>query len=137
MEDDDGFMIIGAKKTKEIRNYDKNDINMCVSNFSKFALFNKEELIDKDVLSKMCFSGEVEKNYIRSLLWKVFLNVLSINNNVEDWVSQVNKQRLDYKHKLKNLNALKKFSGDPLGGTQDVLFIYVSPDGTHFSKTMS
>ena len=122
MEDDDGLMIIGAKKTKEIKNYDKNDINLCVNNFKKFAFFSKEELIDKENLSNFCFTGEVEKNYIRPLIWKVFLNVLSINNSLEDWVSQVNKQRLDFKQKLKNLNALKKFSGDPLGGSQDVSF---------------
>jgi hypothetical protein len=121
MEDDDGLMIIGAKKTKEIKNYDKNDLNLCISNFKKFAFTQNSELIDKETLSGFCLNGEVDKNYIRPLIWKIFLNVFSINNKIEDWVSQVNKQRIDYKQKLKNMNALKKFSGDPLGGSQDVI----------------
>ncbi len=122
MEDDDSLMIIGAKKTKEIKNYDKHDLNLCINNFKKYAFTKNSDLIDKDTLSGLCFNGEVDKNYIRPLIWKVFLNVFSINNKIEDWVSQVTKQRTDYKQKLKNMNALKKFSGDPLGGSQDVIF---------------
>ena len=122
MDDDDGLMIIGAKKTKEIKNYDKNDINQCINNFKKFAFTQNDDLINKDTLSSFCLNGEVEKNYIRPLIWKVFLNVLSINNKIEDWVSQVTKQRTDFKTKLKNMNALKKFSGDPLGGSNDVKY---------------
>jgi hypothetical protein len=64
--------------------------------------------------------GEVDKNLIRPILWKLFLNVISMNSPIHEWVSKVVKQRSDYKTKIKNMNALKKFSGDPLGGTNDV-----------------
>jgi glutamine phosphoribosylpyrophosphate amidotransferase len=120
MEDDDGLMIIGAKKTNEVKNYDKNDLQTCVNNFKKFAFCHNGELLNKETLSNLCLTGEIDNNYIRPLVWKTFLNVLSINNKIDDWVSQVVRQRQEFKGKLKNLNALKKFSGDPLGGANDV-----------------
>lgn len=136
--EDDGLMIIGAKKSKEVKNNDKHELENCIMNFKKFAL-KENELVNKALLSSLSISGEIDKNFIRPLLWKTFLNVISINNKVEDWVSQVSKQRTDYKTKLKNLNALKKFSGDPLGGSNDVKYIlnYLSLGGILSLKKMS
>lgn len=122
MDDDDSLMIIGAKKTKEIKNDDKNDLNTCVQNFKKYALSegDKSVNVNKDLLVNICHFGEVDKNYIRPIIWKTFLNVLPLQTTLEDWVGIVTKQRSSYKSKVKNLNALKKFSGDPLGGSNDV-----------------
>ena len=120
MDDDDGLMITGAKKTTDNRNYDKNDMTTCITYFKKFAFGKDDELVNKELLSGLCQTGEIDKNFVRPLLWKTFLNVLSINNKIEEWVSQVARQRQEYKGKLKSLNALKKFSGDPLGGSNDV-----------------
>ena len=124
MADDDGLMIIGAKKTNEVKNYDKNDMNSCISNFKKFAFSNTaDDLLDRENLTKICLNGEIDTYQIRPLVWKAFLNVLSINNKIEDWVSQCTKQRGEFKTKLKNLTGLKKFSGDPLGGSGGVIRI--------------
>jgi hypothetical protein len=125
MEDDDGLMIIGAKKTNDVKNYDKNDLQTCVNHFKKFAFCQNEELLNKENMSNLCLTGEIDSNFIRPLVWKTFLNVISINNKIEEWVNQVVKQRQDYKLKLKNLNALKKFSGDPLGGSNDVKYLQI------------
>ena len=38
---------------------------------------------------------------------------------IDEWIPKIAQQRLEYKSKIKNLNALKKFSGDPLGGQND------------------
>jgi hypothetical protein len=112
-------MIIGAKKKKELKNDDKNEISICINSFKKFIL-NKDEIINKDNLIEIGLSGDVDKNLIRPIIWKTFLNVLPINDKVEEWIPIIIKQRNTYKNKLKNLNALKKFSGDPLGGSGDV-----------------
>jgi len=125
MEDDDGLMIIGAKKSNEVKNYDKNDLQTCVNHFKKFAFCENGELLNKEHMSNLCLTGEIDSNFIRPLVWKTFLNVISINNKIEDWVNQVVRQRQDFKGKLKNLNALKKFSGDPLGGSNDVKYTYI------------
>jgi hypothetical protein len=121
MDDDDGLMITGAKKKNTLKDYDKNDLNICITNFKKYVYSTtSEDLINKDVLTDLCLNGEVDKYFMRPVIWKTFLNVWSINNKLEDWVQQSSKQRTDYKNKLKNLTALKKFSGDPLGGSGDV-----------------
>ena len=64
--------------------------------------------------------GEIDKNLIRPTTWKLLLGVLPFDKSISDWIKIVDKQRTEFKNKLKNLSSLKKFSGDPLGGNQDV-----------------
>ena len=138
MDDNDDLMIVGAKKKTGVKNYDKNDISECRDSFLKLILqpdrINKEKFVD------LCMNGHIDKNFIRPTIWKMFLNVLPIDIEVKDWISTVHKQRLLYKNKMKNLNTLKKFNGDPLGGSSDVLYLSnISPSlhGIHSSKTMN
>jgi hypothetical protein len=137
MSDDDGLMIIGAKKKKEIKNDDKHDMDTCISYFKKLIL--TEESLNKERLIEIGLIGDMDKNYIRPTIWKTFLNILPFNSKLDEWVELTIKQRNIYKIKLKSLNALKKFSGDPLGGSNDVNFFfkYISLDGIHFLKKMS
>ena len=65
-------------------------------------------------------TGEVDKLMIRPTAWKLLLGVFPSDKSISEWVKLVKKQRNEYKEKLKNLNALKKFAGDPLGGNSDV-----------------
>ena len=65
-------------------------------------------------------NGEIDDKLIRPTAWKLLLGVIPFDKPISDWIKLVNKQRSEYKNKLKNLNALKKFAGDPLGGTTDV-----------------
>jgi hypothetical protein len=65
-------------------------------------------------------TGEVDKLMLRPTAWKLLLNVFPFDKPVTEWLKLIKKQRNEYKEKLKNLNALKKFAGDPLGGNSDV-----------------
>jgi hypothetical protein len=80
---------------------------------SDFSL-NKKKILES------CMGGEVDKLMIRPTIWKLLLGVFSFDQSIPEWIKLVNKQRNEYKSKLKGLNSLKKFSGDPLGGTNDV-----------------
>ena len=68
--------------------------------------------------------GEVDKLMIRPTAWKLLLGVLPFDQNISEWLKVVKKNRTVYKEKLKNLNALKKFAGDPLGGNDDVYYLF-------------
>ena len=65
-------------------------------------------------------TGEVDKLMLRPTAWKLLLGVFPFDQPVAEWLKLVKKQRSQYREKLKNLNALKKFAGDPLGGNSDV-----------------
>lgn len=65
-------------------------------------------------------NGEIDKLMLRPTTWKLLLEVLPFDKSISEWIKIIKKQRDEYKEKLKNLNALKKFAGDPLGGNDDV-----------------
>jgi hypothetical protein len=99
--------------------YDKNEINQCNNSFKKFFLTNQE--VDKQNLLKLSMSGDIGNQSIRPMTWQILLNLLPSNENLEEWANIKQKQRTEFKNKLKGLTQLKKFSGDPLGGTHDVI----------------
>ncbi len=66
-------------------------------------------------------SGEIESKMIRPTVWKLLLGVIPFDKSIFEWIKIVSKQRSEYRNKLKNLTALKKFAGDPLGGSTDVI----------------
>ena len=65
-------------------------------------------------------NGEIDNHMIRPTVWKLLLGVIPFDQPLSEWIKIITKQRIEYKNKLKNLNTLKKFAGDPLGGTSDV-----------------
>ena len=71
-------------------------------------------------------NGEVDKLMLRPTAWKLLLGVLPFDQNISEWLKVVKKNRTVYKEKLKNLNALKKFAGDPLGGNDDVNYYIIN-----------
>jgi len=119
MDDCDNLMIVGAKKKTTVKNYDKNEVGDCRDSFLKLIL--QPEKLNKDKFMELCMNGEIDKFFIRPTVWKMFLDVLPADKPIEDWIVIINKQRQTYKNKMKNLNTLKKFSGDPLGGSSDVI----------------
>ena len=78
MDNDDGFMIIGAKKKNDVKNPDKHDLDTCAIAFKKFILSN-DGSINREFLIDMCVAGEIDKNLIRATTWKLLLNVLPID----------------------------------------------------------
>jgi hypothetical protein len=122
--DDDDF-IIGAKKKNEkkyksrlILSYDKNDINQCINGFKKILA---QQEIDKQNLTKLSMLGEIGNQHLRPIAWQILLNLLPADEKLDEWVGRKQKQRNEFRNKVKGLTQLKKFSGDPLGGTSDVI----------------
>lgn len=93
---------------------------MCLDNFKKFFI-EKSENYNKILLIETCISGNLDKDFIRPTVWKLLLNILNPNGTISNWIQKTMKQRNDFKSKQKNLIALKKFSGDPLGGNAEVI----------------
>jgi hypothetical protein len=115
-EDEDDFMIIGAKKTNSSASDDKHKESLCVENF-KF-IFGTSKL-DTGKLSELCFEGLIEEKYIRPTLWRVFLDIFNEKEGMGNWIETTNKLRNEYKAKVRGLANLKKLSGDPLGNSND------------------
>ena len=69
-------------------------------------------------------NAQFEGNMIRPTVWKLLLGIIPFDKPIAEWIKIVNTQRSEWKNKVKNLNTLKKFAGDPLGGTSDVLKFY-------------
>ena len=115
--EDNISLVTGAKKEK-IPNYDKNNFNLCISNFSRLALGIPPSQI-KDNLINLSIKSDIEENFIRPTAWKIFLNVLpsSPESTLKSWIDTVKTQRAAFKKKVKNLKTLKKFAGDPLGNS--------------------
>lgn len=70
-------------------------------------------------------NGEIEGKMIRPTVWKLLLGIIPFDKPMAEWIKIVSKQRSEWKNKVKNLNTLKKFAGDPLGGTTDVIYLKI------------
>ena len=118
--EDNFSLVTGAKKEKTIPNYDKNNFNLCISNFSRIVLEIAPEKI-KESLINLSIKSDIEENYIRPTAWKIFLNVLpsSPDSTLKTWIETVKTQRAKFKTKVKELKTLKKYAGDPLGNAKD------------------
>jgi hypothetical protein len=89
---------------------EKLDKDLCVILFKKYFIdcFDQKDLIAKS------YTGEIDKIFIRSTMWRIFVGALPNNQNYKNWVEVVNKQRSDYIMKYNQSNN-KKLAGDPLG----------------------
>jgi hypothetical protein len=65
---------------------------------------------------KYSLNGELDKYHIRGMAWKIFMEVLSESETLEQWVESIDKLRKEYKIKAKSLLKAQKFKGDPLSG---------------------
>ena len=97
---------------EEIKKY---NLEECIVYF-KANLFQDEYLSNFRFLS---LNGEIEKNKIRNMTWRIFLNVFSQDETISDWIETLTKQREEYKTKLKTLLKTPKLQGDPLGGASN------------------
>ena len=106
--EDNFSLVTGAKKEKTIPNYDKNNFNLCISNFSRIVLEIAPEKI-KESLINLSIKSDIEENYIRPTAWKIFLNVLpsSPDSTLKTWIETVKTQRAKFKTKVKELKTLK------------------------------
>ena len=79
--------------------------------FSSMVL--EENSIDK--MRTLCRNGEIGKNHLRPLAWRLFLNVLDEEDSIQDWIKMLENLREEYKIKKKTFFLKKpKRAGDPL-----------------------
>ena len=96
----------------EIKKYDINKLSLI---FKEKILSNSSRVED---LKKYAIEGQLTKEYLRPIAWKIFLGVLpNIPNttSLKEWVEIISNQREEYKNKFKKYCKIKKIVGDPLG----------------------
>ena len=96
----------------EIKKYDINKLSLI---FKEKILSNSSRVED---LKKYAIEGQLKKEYLRPIAWKIFLGVLpNIPNttSLKEWVEIISNQREEYKNKFKKYCKIKKIVGDPLG----------------------
>ena len=104
--------------SKKIPQYGKLDLEECVKNFRILVLNNINDItrLKSDLITpgKLCHCDKV---CIRGFCWKIFLNVLPINEKIslKNWLEETLSQRKKVKKMIKN-NTINKLKGDPLGG---------------------
>ena len=109
------FLLKMTTKTNEYEEVKKYNLEECIVYF-------KANLLQEDYLNnlkEMSFNGEIDKNKIRNISWKIFLNLLSPDETFSDWIESLLKKREEYKIKCKQLLKPQKLQGDPLQGGID------------------
>jgi len=91
----------------------KNNINELSLIFKEKILLNPYRV---ENLKKFATEGQLEKEMLRPIAWKIFLGVLPNTTSLREWVEIIANQREEYKKKIKKFCKIKKFIGDPLGG---------------------
>ena len=89
-------------------------------NINELSLIFKEKILLNpyrvENLKKLAIEGELDKELLRPIAWKIFLGVLPNTTSLREWVEIVSSQREEFKKKIKKFCKIKKFIGDPLGG---------------------
>ena len=93
----------------EIKKYDINKLSLI---FKEKILLNSSRVED---LKKYSIEGQLTKEYLRPIAWKIFLGVLPNTTSLKEWVEIISNQREEYKNKFKKYCKIKKIVGDPLG----------------------
>ena len=91
----------------------KNNINQLSLIFKEKILLNSYRV---ENLKKFALDGDLNKELLRPIAWKIFLGVLPNTSSLREWVEIISNQREEYKKKIKKFCKIKKFIGDPLGG---------------------
>ena len=91
----------------------KNNINELSRVFKEKILLNPYRV---ENLKKLASEGELDKQLLRPIAWKIFLGVLPNTTSLREWVDIIANQREEFKKKIKKFCKIKKFIGDPLGG---------------------
>ena len=91
----------------------KNNINELSLIFKEKILLNSFRV---ENLKKFATEGQLDKEKLRPIAWKIFLGVLPNTTSLREWVEVIANQREEYKKKIKKFCKIKKFIGDPLGG---------------------
>ena len=104
--------------SRKIPQYGKLDFEECINNFRLQVLNNLEDL--NRIKTDLITSGKLahtDKTCVRAFSWKIYLNILSINEkaSLKTWIDETISQRKNVKKMIRN-NTINKLKGDPLGG---------------------
>ena len=77
----------------------KNNINELSRVFKEKILLNPYRV---ENLKKLASEGELDKQLLRPIAWKIFLGVLPNTTSLREWVDIIANQREEFKKKLKN-----------------------------------
>ena len=107
-------------ESQSIPTYGKNDLDTCLKNFKFHIISNINNIpkIKSDLLY-YAINCKLEREYIRAIAWKIFLNTLPIiddNTSLKTWLEETLAKRKLVKKLIKN-TSINKLKGDPLGGT--------------------
>ena len=90
------------------------------NNIKQLSLIFKEKILLNpyrvENLKKFAVDGELNKELLRPIAWKIFLGILPNTTSLREWVEIIANQREEFKKKIKKYFKIKKFIGDPLGG---------------------
>ena len=104
--------------SKKIPQYGKLDLEECIKNFRILVLNNLNDIprLKTDLITSGKLS-HCDKTFIRAFCWKVFLNVLTLNEkaSLKLWIDETMNQRKNVKKMIRN-NTINKLKGDPLRG---------------------
>ena len=65
----------------------------CINSFQKYILNN----FNFETISKLSSSGQLEQIFLRGMAWKIFLDVLPVNESLEKWKENLSYLRASYK----------------------------------------
>ena len=65
----------------------------CINSFQKYILNN----FNFETISKLSSSGQLEQIFLRGMAWKIFLDVLPVNESIEKWKENLSYLRVSYK----------------------------------------
>jgi hypothetical protein len=89
-------------------------------NLNELSLIFKDKILLNpyrvENLKKFAIEGKLQKELLRPITWKIFLEVLPETTSLKEWVEVISNQREEYKKKLKKYCKIKKIGDDPLGG---------------------
>ena len=90
----------------------KNNLQELTIIFKEKILLNPYRL---ENLKKYAIKGELDKNLLRPIAWKLFLEVFPNSSSIIEWVEIISNQREEYKKKIRKFCKIEKFKGgDPL-----------------------
>ena len=91
----------------------KHNINILSQIFKEKILLNPYRVENLKTFAK---EGDLNKELLRPIAWKIFLGVLPNTTSLREWVEIISNQREEFKKKIKKFCKIKKIKGDPLGG---------------------
>ena len=81
------------EKNRKLIEIPKASKESCINSFQKYILNN----FSFETISKLSSSGQLDHIFLRGMAWKIFLDVLPVNESIEKWKENLSYLRASYK----------------------------------------